>query len=243
MFEVAVVPELSIGTLDYLKARIRMQVSSEHELTFRKHACAKEPWTVEFVESVQGGVFYDLGANVGSYTLVSIANGNQTVAFEPGFANYAALCRNLVLNQWLDRALVFPVAIGAQNGMVWFQYRDLMPGAASHVLGQPSNNADKPLFFHRQAVQLWKLDDIIKFGQLPLPTHLKIDTDGGEMGVLEGAAETLKVVRAIMLEMKPDDEPKMVKSLGELGFELKGRWDERGGKKIGVAYGYFLKPN
>lgn len=224
-----------LGRLDWPHAKINMRITSEIEAGFRQHAVQKEPWTAQWIEQAPAGsVFYDLGANVGSYTLIVLARGLVAVALEPSYTNYASLCRNLIENHWLDRCYAFQVAASNRTGLDWFQYSSLVPGAASHLIGQPPGQ--KPIWAHRQAIQLWRLDDLIGAFGLPAPTHLKLDIDGGESAALDGAPEALKSVQSMMVELRPDQEEAILKSLAELGFAVCGRWDERNGHPMGVAY-------
>src|ERR671932_123659 len=62
------------------------------EILSRLRPVAKEPWTVRWLERSlrDGDVLYDVGANVGAYSLIAAALGAQVVAIEPAYANYAA---------------------------------------------------------------------------------------------------------------------------------------------------------
>lgn len=230
--------------LDYPKARVLLRVSSDDERAFRANACAKEPWTVAFIEGMpDDGVFMDLGANVGSYTLLAAALGRRVVACEPGYANYAALCENIKTNNQFGAVIALPIAIGSVNGLSWFHYSDTLPGAANHTLGQPLQG-DKPLNFHRQAVIVFRVDDMVTMLGLPAPTHIKLDIDGGELAALQGAERTLKsgAVQGVMLEMKNGQEEALAIFMGSCGFKVAGHYTERNGQKIGgVSYGHFVK--
>src|SRR5687768_1401308 len=79
------------GRLDYEKANLELFVESPTELHARLSSCAKEPETIAWLEQHlrDGDAFYDVGANVGAYSLVAAVNpreGVKVVAFEPGFA-------------------------------------------------------------------------------------------------------------------------------------------------------------
>ena len=224
-----------IARLDYPKIPIKLRITTPTEQSFRQNACAKEPFTTAWLEGLPKGASpYDLGANVGSYALLAIALGLQVVALEPGYANFARLCDNLVLNNYLDKCVALQCAVAGQNRLDWFQYRDLSPGAASHIIGQPPGQ--KPIFFHRQAVQVWRLDDLVSFWKLPPPQYLKLDIDGGESQALAGAEETLKGVQGMMAEVKPDQEAGILAHLSERGFDLQARFDTRNGRPMGIAY-------
>lgn len=235
---------VAIARLDYPNKPVYIRVSNEHEAGFRAHPTQKEPWTVEFCQTMQSGdVLYDLGANVGSYALIAAALGHTVVAFEPGFASYAALCHNATYNHVHERLIALPIALGAENRLDWLHYRDLRAGAASHVLGQPPVG-DRAMFWHRLHTMVMRLDDARRMFGLPDPTHLKLDVDGSESAVLEGARETLALpgLKALMLEMKAGEEQKIVDRVAESGFALAQQFTERGGRPIGgVSYGYFRR--
>src|SRR5262249_61074379 len=69
----------------------------------------------------RGDLFADVGANVGSYTiLAAVAVGTDVIAFEPGESALSWLVRNVELNGVLDRVEVRREAVGAKSGMVFF---------------------------------------------------------------------------------------------------------------------------
>ena len=92
-----------------------------------------EPWTVHWLERIvaPGDVLYDVGANIGAFSLVAANAHDQAVrvfAFEPSFVTYAALCRN-VLENTCDKSH-HPHAGGADGGQgnTVFKYRSLVSG-------------------------------------------------------------------------------------------------------------------
>src|SRR3990167_10175286 len=180
---------MSITHLDYKPVKLSMECTNQVEENYRVVACAKEPWTMAFIDSIPAeATFWDLGANVGPYTLVAASRGLRVVAIEPGFNNYATLCRNLAMNNLLDRVITLCLAVGERTGFDWFHYQDTRSGAADHILGSVRKQ-----FFHRQLVAVWALDDLAP--RLPLaegPYYLKIDVDAGELAVLKGAPAFLR---------------------------------------------------
>lgn len=233
---------MALATLDYEPIKIILEHESDAE-NYRINAVAKEPFTVAFAESVPAdGVFYDVGANVGSYALIAAKRGILTVAIEPGFNNYAAMCRNLLRNEVLATTIPLNVALANRTGLIWLDYNDVRQGGASHVFGSP-----RPVFFstHRQKVMTYALDELIATFSLPAPTHIKIDVDGNgtvELAVIEGMAETLKAetLVGLMLEIPLQVEEQIVAALTAHGWRMAERFDTRGGAKIGnICYGRF----
>ena len=231
---------MAIGNLDYKPAKLSIEVTNPVEESYRMHACAKESWTVDFIEAIQpGAVFWDVGANTGPYTLIAAHRNLTTIAIEPGFNNYAALCRNLAMNNLLDRCVTLCLALGAQSGFAWLDYSDMRQGAASHKLGETRKQ-----HFHRQLIPVWAWDELEQ--RLPLPADrpqfAKIDVDGNELAVLKGAPGLLAnpLLQGLIVEMHADTEAEITALLGQAGLRLAARFDERNGQSIGdIAYGRF----
>lgn len=218
---------MPVTTLDYSKATIKMAVTSEVEAKYRAKACVKEPWTVEFIESMKhGDVLWDVGANVGSYSLLAAALGHDVVAIEPGLANFNALLQNGNLNRTEGRIQVINVLLGATTEKVPFSQSG-MPG-----LGEGGG-----LSFEVQQIRMDEL--VFSETELPKPTHLKIDVDGHELAVLAGAEMTLRgsPLRAIMLEVKLGLGTRCQDLLERWGWTRTALFDKRNGEKlVAVAY-------
>jgi FkbM family methyltransferase len=228
-----------IGKLDFDGVPILVGVTSRAEVLSRLRPCAKEPWTVRWLEENlrPGDVFYDIGANVGSYSLIAAAlrDDIRVFAFEPGYANYSALCDNVLLNGRQDVVTPLPVALGDRTELVMLRYSDLAPGAAEHELTQTASP-------HRQRLLAYRLDDFVKQFALPSPTLVKLDVDGAETAVLAGAAQTLARpdLRSLLVESRRDRGDEVVAGLDRGGFSLRRRIDERDGVRLRfVWYGIF----
>ena len=180
------------------------------------------PWLRSALRT--GEVLYDVGANVGAYSLLASAlhgGAVDVIAFEPSATNYAQLCRNLALNQWSGRIIPLPVALSETRGLVMFGYSDLATGAALHSVGDVSSAASMP---YVQRVMGMPLDELIHEFGLPEPNAIKIDVDGAERGVIRGAAATLRAatLRSVLIELEEDTEEFMEiqERLTEAGFSL-----------------------
>ena len=225
------------GQLDYPRADIQMVLDSAMQL-YRLSACAKEPETVEWIESHvrAGDVFYDIGANVGAYSLVAhaVAGGDCTVyAFEPSFSTFAALSENVRLNGCDGKIIPLHVALSAETKVFTFNYSQVVPGAASHGLDQPIGEDLKPFVpTFTQPILSYKLDELIdQFSLLP-PSHIKLDVDGSESDVLKGADKTLgsPQLRSILVEIDETQQrgEAIRTNLESKGFQVKTRHERRG---------------
>jgi FkbM family methyltransferase len=238
--EYPVVPA-HLARIDYDGAEIVIGVTSRAEIMSRLRPGAKEPWTVRWIEqSVRpGDVLYDVGANVGSYSLIAAAqpvDDLRVVAVEPGYASYAALCDNVVLNGFQRTVTPLPVLLSERTGMVELGYRSIDPGAAEHLLPPGASVA------YRQPVLSFRLDDLVSTAGVPPPTLLKIDVDGAEAAVFAGAPRMLAspALRSILVEIKRDLTDEIVPHLAEAGFAVRTRVDDRDGQPLrDVWYGIF----
>lgn len=234
-----------VTRLDYHRHKILMHADSELGL-YRARACWKEPETVSWIEeSVQPGeVFYDIGANVGAYSLVAskYCGGHLTVhAFEPSFSTYYQLCRNIILNNCEDSITPHMIGLTKASGPVVFNYRSLEAGSSLHSLVE---NADAPELFHplyRQRILGFSLDYLVSHFNFPVPHHIKLDVDGPELDILYGATHTLEqnVVKSILVEVGTENRQadSVTEFLNSKNFQLLSRID-RGG---GTTWNYIFK--
>lgn len=212
--------------LDYSGADILMVVNSHAQLN-RTKACEKEPDTVSWIEKYikPGDVFYDIGANVGAYSLIAYTRGAQVFAFEPSFSTYAALCENILLNKFGITAL--PVLVGNKTDIVPFSYHSLDPGASLHSIERSGNWLSTPRF---------RLNDLITTLKLPAPTHIKIDTDGNELAVLRGL--DISSLKSICIEVyETDDNTELYNLLSNFQLATK-----HARKTDGAFNYYFVRP-
>lgn len=226
-------------TLDYPGAEIRMRASTRQIARLRLSPVAKEPWTVEWIEANLGpdDAFYDVGANVGDYTLIGAKRCPEAtiVAVEPAFANFAALCENLLLNDASANVVPLPVALADRERLGSLGLSDVAAGAAIHALDAPAAAYAQPVLVHT-------LDGLVARFGLPAPTLVKLDVDGAEPAVLAGARETLRRpgLRSIIVEVEEENGEAVVAALGEAGLGLSARFEERDGVALpGVWYGIF----
>ena len=229
---------MPIQTLDYTAAKIVMKIENQVEQEYRIKACAKEPWTIAFIESIpRGEWFVDVGANVGPYTLVAISRGVRALALEPAPANFARLWENLCLNAFADHALIKCVAAGPAAAWNWLHFQDTRPGGASHTFGP-----DLKIHHHRSMVPTETLDALVE--PLAGDMWVKIDVDGCELMVLHGATKLLAAERlkGLLIEINRENEASVLEYVQQHGWKGVQRFDHRGDSEIGhVVYWLFQR--
>ena len=148
LFNIARIREVDVTSLIGAPHAARLSEESDldpgdlaqGEQLARTRSVMSEPWTVHWLERVvaPGEVLYDVGANVGAYSLVAAISHDREVkvfAFEPSFVTYAALCRNILENECDKCITPMPVALTEQRGSTVFKYRSLVSGAIEHAVG------------------------------------------------------------------------------------------------------------
>ena len=193
--------------LDYHRIPIQLIVSSEIESGTRLHSCQKEPEVIQWIEEEfqPEDVFYDIGANIGAYTLVAAAywkGSIQVISFEPSGINYGRLLSNLRLNGLTERVIALPVALSDQTRLDTFHYQNTLAGGALHALGNATDSQGNPFDpSFSTDVLAFTLDDLIEQFHLPAPTQIKLDVDGIENRILNGGRKTLFNVKSLMVEI------------------------------------------
>jgi FkbM family methyltransferase len=232
--------------LDYADAEIFLRVISKKERE-RLKACAKEPFTIDWIHRwiAADDVLYDIGANVGAYSLVAVkkpGGAARVFAFEPSYANVSSLCANIVLNDAADDITPIPFALAGSEGLTVLSLRALEPGSARHTLGD--GPSDEGPAVYRQPVVTFRLDDLVARLALPLPNHIKLDVDGGELSLLEGAAGVLAspALQTVLVEVTTSLSEPITSVLAAHGLSLNTRINIQ--NKAGdyrVWYGLFTR--
>jgi len=164
----------------------------------------KEPDTVAWIRGMQPGeTFYDVGANIGLYTLLAVRQGLKVFAFEPEAQNFSILVRNLTLNLVPKaNAIAFPFCISDQERVDTLRLSALNAGGSCHAFGSNKNyKMQEKEWAYEQGTVGFSLDALVMDCKMPQPDHIKIDVDGFDDKVLAGARETLKNVKSVLVEM------------------------------------------
>lgn len=149
--------------------------------------------------------FVDIGANTGYYSLLA-AHANPSVivhAFEPASGPFHFLEQNVALNRLQSRVIVHAVALSSQKGEVEF-FEILNPSETfarynlSGVGGLKKTHTTQENSV-RKIVRAEALDDYSRSLNLKAIDLIKIDTEGTENLVLEGAAAVIQEHRPIII--------------------------------------------
>jgi FkbM family methyltransferase len=212
-----------------ISARFHASTPGEFRVLDPTGAAQGERWILEsFISSLHSGdVFYDIGANIGLYTVILakvVGADGQVVAFEPGSEANGHLRDNVQANA-LFNVRCLQQALGDRNGHGKF-FRG-QENADSSLMGPPTG-----VYMGCELVDVVEGDRLVTAENLPLPSAVKVDVEGYEHAVLKGLSHTLRqpCCRMIFCEVHPWLLPSDVKLvdilalLKSLGF---GRIDVR----------------
>ncbi len=198
----------------------------------------KEPVTLAWIDSFgEEEVLFDIGANVGMYTIyAAVMRKAQVYAFEPEALNYAELNKNIFLNDLHGQVLAYCLALSDVDKTDRLLLSDFGLGISYHDFEENSWTEDK------QFAPDWKvsrhnrrpqgcigrrIDSLIADG-LPVPDHVKIDVDGLEHRVVTGMLETLRQPRlkTVLMEVNFDNRKNLdaIDQMTELGWRYS--WDQ-----------------
>jgi FkbM family methyltransferase len=161
-------------------------------------------------------LFVDVGANLGSYTLLAGAGaGARVIAFEPAPGPYRRLVENIRLNRLEEKVTAHNVAAGDAEGELAFT---TYLASGHHIVAE----GEQPESSY--TVHVAPLDAFI---ERQSPAVLKVDVEGYEMAVVRGASRTLASpgLHSIIMELKGRgnrygfDEVALAEELRQAGFQ------------------------
>ena len=145
--------------------------------------------------------FYDVGANIGDYSkeILKIPNSNVT-AIEPLNECYIELLK--IKKNYPDRFTVINIALSNTKKRDFIYFADEKSELASIEKKINQINFFKNYNTKKKIIQIDTLDNIFKKNKNRRLDFLKIDTEGNEKKVLEGASTLIKnkIVKIIQLE-------------------------------------------
>ncbi len=162
-----------------------------------------------------GDLFADIGSNIGSYTVLAAgAAGAHCVSFEPNPATFVHFLDNIRLNNLESKVTAKNIGLGASSGSLTFTSE---LDCVNHVV------AGHEVVDNSIEVPVSTLDAVLSGSTLTL---MKIDVEGFETEVLNGAAETMQrpSLLAVVIELSGSglrygyDEEKIHQRMLSWGF-------------------------
>lgn len=189
----------------------------------------KEPGTCDWLRQMigAGDVFYDIGANIGIYTVQAarrVGAEGRVYAFEPHCATFARLLDNVSANKLEGIVRTCNFALHDSQGFYDFHYNSVVPGTSNSQLDSTVTAKETPLGSEVTEFKFaTSVDQLVHSHGFAPPDHVKIDVDGNELLILHGMRTLLEGAnrpRSIQVEMnkryKSDIEP----LLQSYGYEV-----------------------
>lgn len=147
-----------------------------------------------------GGTFIDVGANIGLVSVPVVERtGSIGIAFEPEPRNFGYLTRNVHRHGLTDRIECRATACYSRPARLSLSLSDTNLG--DHRLQREGvTHSDREVI----EVSAERLDDVLRGRDLPRPIVLKIDAQGSEVCIFEGAVETLARADYVVTEYWPE---------------------------------------
>ncbi len=166
----------------------------------------KEPETIEWIDSFSADeTLWDIGANVGIYSIYAALQGVNVVAFEPHFANYFQLCVNVMLNNLQDKIMPICLAFTDKKAVSRINLASVDFGTAMASL----HTANLPAF--KQGMMAYDIDSFIQEFNFTPPNHIKIDVNGTELDIIKGGQKTLgnSRIKSTSIELIDTDQAQL----------------------------------
>lgn len=194
-------------TVETTNGPLRFYCLGELSLYRVRTIFTKEPETIEWIDTFDPrSIFWDIGANIGLYSIYAASRGSRVLAFEPSAANYFLLNRNIEANAMDDRVIAYCLALSNKNGVDALNMRSTGLGGALSSFGttiDEHGNQFAPSF--RQGMLGYSIDEFISRYDLQCPNHIKIDVDGIEDLIIAGATTTLSNPALVSVSIELDD--------------------------------------
>lgn len=186
---------------------LRFHCPTRESLHFVRKFGFREPETLAWIDAFRpGDVFWDVGANVGQFSLyAALMPAIRVLAFEPGAASFSALVRNIELNRMDDRIAAYCLAFDQTTSLTTLNMARTDAGSSMHAVGTDIDALGRTIDVHfRQATPAYSMDDFVATFGLSPPTHLKIDVDSIEDKIVAGGRRTLADPRlqSVLIELE-----------------------------------------
>jgi FkbM family methyltransferase len=171
-----------------------------------------------------GSVVWDVGANVGLFSLCAAAAAGQpgfVLSIEPDFwlAHLITRSSQGIARHPCSRIQVLCASISDSNRVASLEIAE-RARASNHLVGTAGSTQANGLRCIQPTVSL-TLDFLLDY--FPAPSVLKIDVETHEVSVLKGAARLLKEIRpTIWCEVSKENSTEVTELLHAAGYQLYG---------------------
>lgn len=192
---------------------------------------SKEPETIDWIDSMnKKDTLWDIGANVGLYSVYAGLKKMQVFAFEPSSLNTFLISKNIEVNNLKDNVTLYPIAVSNKNEFGYLNMTTTELGGALNEFNKEdtlkSIQAGKYIqdVVFKQGMFSYSIDELIEKYSFEVPNYIKIDVDSIEDKIIYGAEKTLgnKNLKGLLVELdETEDRTQMlIDFLDKKGLKL-----------------------
>ena len=214
---------------------LKFRIDSPGSVPHDPESNRSEPETFEWIRTTlkDQEVLWDIGANIGVFSLyAALEKKNKVLSLEPSAESYATLNANIRLNGLDEYIQALCFAGSKTTNLLNLFMKDTSAGASHNSIGSSSNQFGEFDVNGFQSVVAIKLDDLNQIEGVPSPNHIKLDVDGKELEILEGASNILSEVDSILIEMEGinlDENLEKIENIVSMaGLEEELSWRNKG---------------
>jgi len=175
-----------------------------------------EPITTEWFDVGEDDIVVDIGAHIGRYTLRAASKASKVIAVEPDPSNFRLLESNVALNG-LSNVVLVSKAMSSRAGPRLLRRAGRSNTGMSTLLPDSSGReaSSEDIIVDGET-----LDHLVGAHALSRIDWLKIDVEGHEVAVLEGAPAALRVTQKMVLEVTDLTREACKRIVETAGFNL-----------------------
>ncbi len=218
---------------------------------------SKEPETLKWIDEFNNKnktIFWDIGSNIGLYSIyASLKHDNlKVISFEPSTSNLRILSRNISINKMGNKITICQLPLG-QSPLNFNKMNEtnFLEGFSENTFGKDINFEGKKMKTNNSYELLGtSINQLIKDGILKCPNYVKIDVDGIEHLILNGATNILAdtSLKSILVEINENFEEQyksIFKIMDNYHFKLKSksRAEEFYKSNMNKVYNFIFEKN
>jgi len=142
-------------------------------------------------------VFFDVGANIGTYTCPLAEIADRVVSFEPHPVNAKRLRENVRLNDY--EVIVVEAALSDSEGKIALATEENAIGSGEHAI--TFKEGQESIIVHSMTG-----DQLVSNGRIPCPSVVKVDVEGAEVSVLSGLRQSIALDRCRIVYVEVHSE-------------------------------------
>ncbi len=217
------------------RGRLLFRIDSPGSVPQDPESARSEPETFEWIKNhlKPNEVLWDVGANIGVFSLYAALGGkNKVLAIEPSAESYSTLNANIRLNNLEEHIDALCFAGSQETNLLQLYMKDSSSGASHNSIGSSSNQFGEFDVNGKQSVIAISLDDLDRIEGVASPNHVKLDVDGKELDILTGATKVLKKVDSLLVEVEgknlTENLGSIENAIAESGLTEDKNWRDKG---------------